>query len=255
METIRTCVKNFFYNLFKLKKLNLQFKTAFTIAEVLIALGIIGIIAEVTIPVIVVNQQKQSTTVKLEKAYTVMGQAFLNAESTMGQSQSWDPPALVWDSPSSRTWWNNYLLQNANFSAAKICTTHPSDCTITGVRYLDGAAYASGYFDCSSCGGCYLLNDGTTFVFSGVGASAGDIFVDINGKSGPNIWGKDIFYMSLNYQKGYIYFPGQGLSRATLLSDATHMCNKQATANTQKGFYCGNVIQTDGWQIKTDYPW
>ena len=49
-------------------------KSAFTLAEVLITLGIIGIVAALTLPTVIQNYQKQATVTKLKKAYSMLGQ-------------------------------------------------------------------------------------------------------------------------------------------------------------------------------------
>ena len=46
-------------------------KTAFTLAEVLITLGIIGVVAAMTIPTLMMNYQKQVWESKLKKTYSV----------------------------------------------------------------------------------------------------------------------------------------------------------------------------------------
>lgn len=48
---------------------------AFTLAEVLITLGIIGIVAVMTIPAIINNSEKQSIVSKVKEAYSIMSQA------------------------------------------------------------------------------------------------------------------------------------------------------------------------------------
>jgi prepilin-type N-terminal cleavage/methylation domain-containing protein len=50
-------------------------KKAFTLAEVLITLGIIGIVAALTMPSLIANYQKQQTVTQLQKAYSVLNQA------------------------------------------------------------------------------------------------------------------------------------------------------------------------------------
>lgn len=237
-----------------------KFKIAFTLAEVLITLGIIGLVAALTVPSLIIRQQKQVTATRLSKVFSTINQAYLNAQNEMGPSQSWSPPSAQWDLTASNTWWNTNFLPYAKFSAIKTCTSvngytpaNASECQITGITNLDGTTY-TGTFTCT-CGGCYVLNDGTTIMFSGVGNNWADIFIDINGQSGPNVQGKDIFSMDIGYTAGTIYFQGKGNSRVTLLSDANKMCNKQASASTNKGVYCGALIQMDGWKISDDYPW
>lgn len=47
-----------------------KYKKAFTLAEVLITLGIIGVVAAITIPGLITKYQKLATVVKLKKVYS-----------------------------------------------------------------------------------------------------------------------------------------------------------------------------------------
>ena len=59
--------------------------SAFTLAEVLITLGIIGIVAAMTIPTLITNHQKRQTVVKLQRAISVMNQAYRLAYDDVGR--------------------------------------------------------------------------------------------------------------------------------------------------------------------------
>lgn len=67
-----------------------EYQKAFTLAEVLITLGIIGIVAAMTLPDLVQKQQKKQTTVALKKFYS----SFQNA---INLSQVDNGPYLNWD--------------------------------------------------------------------------------------------------------------------------------------------------------------
>ena len=51
-----------------------EHKKAFTLAEVLITLGIIGVVAAITIPGLITKYQKLVTVVKLKKVYSQLNQ-------------------------------------------------------------------------------------------------------------------------------------------------------------------------------------
>lgn len=69
-----------------LMKLPLQrIKLGFTLAEVLITLGIIGVVAAMTIPTLISNHQKKQTVVKLQKAISVMNQAYKLSYDEVGE--------------------------------------------------------------------------------------------------------------------------------------------------------------------------
>ena len=55
--------------------MNKMYKQAFTLAEILITLGIIGLVAALTLPSVIANYQKKQTVVKLKKVYTTLSQA------------------------------------------------------------------------------------------------------------------------------------------------------------------------------------
>ena len=64
---------------------NAAFKIyAFTLAEVLITLGIIGVVAAMTMPSLIQNYQKKQTAVKLERFYSIMSQAVLRWQQDEG---------------------------------------------------------------------------------------------------------------------------------------------------------------------------
>ena len=64
-------------------------KFAFTLAEVLITLGIIGVVAAMTMPTLVANYQKTVTVNRLKKAYSVMSNAFVTSQDENGDMNTW----------------------------------------------------------------------------------------------------------------------------------------------------------------------
>ncbi|MDR1327933.1 MAG: type II secretion system GspH family protein, partial [Heliobacteriaceae bacterium] len=59
-------------------------KNAFTLAEVLITLGIIGIVAALTMPGLIANHKEKETVTKLRKVYSSIQQAFLKNYAEQG---------------------------------------------------------------------------------------------------------------------------------------------------------------------------
>lgn len=64
-------------------------KKAFTLAEVLITLGIIGVVAALTIPSLVQNHKNQVVENKLKKFYSEINQAIQMAELDYGEREGW----------------------------------------------------------------------------------------------------------------------------------------------------------------------
>ena len=64
-------------------------KHAFTLAEVLITLGIIGVVAAMTIPNLINKISERNTIVKLNKVYATLQQAYKYAENEYGEPSLW----------------------------------------------------------------------------------------------------------------------------------------------------------------------
>ena len=66
-----------------------KLKNGFTLAEVLITLGIIGVVAALTIPTLIGNYQKKEVAVRLQKMYNTIQNAISQAELENGPSETW----------------------------------------------------------------------------------------------------------------------------------------------------------------------
>mgnify|MGYP000358167703 FL=1 len=64
-------------------------KTAFTLAEVLITLGIIGVVAAMTMPTLIESHNRQVVETRLEKFYSTINQAIVRAEVDFGDRSDW----------------------------------------------------------------------------------------------------------------------------------------------------------------------
>ena len=65
-------------------------KAAFTLAEVLIALAIIGIVAAMTIPTLVAKYQEKVTVTRFKWVYSTLANAFTMAVAENGVPETWD---------------------------------------------------------------------------------------------------------------------------------------------------------------------
>ena len=64
-------------------------KVAFTLAEVLITLGIIGVVSAITMPTVITKYQEQKTVTQLNKVYSVMSQAWQMMQAEYGTIDTW----------------------------------------------------------------------------------------------------------------------------------------------------------------------
>lgn len=226
----------------------------FTLSEVLITLGIIGVIAALTIPLIVTNYQKKQTAVQLKQAYSLMYQAINFAILDNGPIETWN-----WYSSSVSKLFSDIYLK-PYLKVVKEYTTLPSD-------YVISCPNSS--VSCLGYGGAdktttakYILENGV-MIITGFTSSSGSrgltIITDINGFKGPNRYGRDVFMFSMDTKSGFVPY-GMGIIASNDPEDYVtptreFLLNGEARSCSKDGIYCAGVIMIDGWTIKNDYPW
>lgn len=230
-------------------------KQAFTLAEVLITLGIIGIVAAMTLPAIMANTDKTKTVSQLKKAYTNLAQAVKLSEVKNESCEYWD-----YTLPADE-FFKRYLSEFLSIGASSI-----TDLNVQ-YKYLNG----NDCFEdlCTTDSYIRALNDGTLIIVSRHQflTNGRVISVDINGLKKPNVVGKDFFSFAITPKNGVVPFgygdfgfgdiDGEGnaqffgnYDRNVLTANKTYACNK-----AKQGFWCTALIMYDGWEIKRDYPW
>lgn len=173
-------------------------KIGFTLAEVLIALGIIGTVAVMTIPTLVNKANNVELNTAWKKSYSILSQAVLQMSNDNGGSLK----GIFTDSNAMRTMFKSYL----NYIKECDSTNILGNCWPSNSRNLantDSADFGGGI------GGGLVLKDGQFLSFviypspDGTNCSyarpgfsvCGYIVVDVNGMKQPNTMGKDIFYL------------------------------------------------------------
>ncbi len=229
---------------------NNQRKMAFTLAEVLITLGIIGVVAALTMPALIGNYRKVQTVTQLKKMYSAMHQSIQMAQNEYGDIVDWD-----W-TLNSDEFFQKYL--SLNFSVLKNCAqgegcwNKDGGFQLSGYKYSDAPSFAAG-----GIASKISLSDGTYIALIKQDNNHIHIHVDVNGDKRPNTYGIDIFVMTLtlkeysdyahNIPVAGLYMFGHGLTRNDVKSTG---CDKN-----KSGFTCGELILMDSWDIRKDYPW
>lgn len=68
---------------------------AFTLAEVLITLGIIGVVCALTIPSLIQKHRERAQIVKLKKVYSILNTAFNTAIAEHGDINTWTTEEII----------------------------------------------------------------------------------------------------------------------------------------------------------------
>lgn len=171
-------------------------KAAFTLAEVLITLGIIGVVAAMTMPSLIQNYQEKATVTKLKKCYSLVSQAYVSILNDEGGSDT----LQAGDDLEMMEKFGKYLKYQKTCGRNKGCFPNVTYKSVTGNGY-------SKWEDDTTYRSRAILTDGTLIMFNKNVITENEnyiyaqIYVDINGFKGPNQLGRDFFYFYINPEK------------------------------------------------------
>ena len=241
------------YNKFSLKK------AAFTLAETLITLTIIGVIAALTIPSLISEYQKHTYVVGLKKAYSQLQNAVKMIPITQGC------PAGDYDCVGWNDWGKvtnidgqefngdlnskRFYLLSKQFKINKLCYPGSTD---EICKKIGNNTYYYGDYS-------FITNDG--MIISSGGFADYTYNIDVNGFKGPNKLGRDQFGFEITMQyaesrygipQGTVVPEGSKLYADIYNKPNTYWRNNNycTTENANKGnsyaAYCtGRVLEED----------
>lgn len=158
----------------------------FTLSEVLITLGIIGVIAAITIPTLLKNIQNMQYKIAWKKTFSAYSQAFIKMANENGGEVSSDVGWLRQNLPT-------YLFAQDPIMAGS-CNSDYSH------MRLGGSCYS----------GTLVTNDGVRILITGYGPYGQDLSFDVNGDKGPNFFGQDVFAASYTKEGRLIPYGADG---------------------------------------------
>ncbi|MCD7779878.1 MAG: type II secretion system GspH family protein [Candidatus Gastranaerophilales bacterium] len=202
-------------------------KDGFTLSEVLIALVVIGVIAAITLPVIMANYRREEASARVKKFYSMLCNASTRAKA---DGNDWG-------------YWAETGNNESEISSAETVKIFADEYLLPYLVYYKTEQSGRYYY--------IYLNDGTYFyIFKG---TCIDFNVDVNGKKKPDKEGRDIFkFLYCPDSAGSSYKTGQIIpmqpKSITTREQALSMCKST-------GGYCSTLLFMDGWQFKEDYPY
>lgn len=172
--------------------------SAFTLAEVLITLAIIGVVAAMTVPTLMQNHQRKAYTTQLHQVYTLLSQAFMQYMTDKNALNLHE--AGLTSSAEITNFMQNY------FKIVKSCTNF-TDCFYDGTyKNINGSDLNnSSYWPGSANAPCFVIANGASLCLENAKyhGTYGHITIDVNGKAGPNVAGRDLYFVSY-YKDGSI---------------------------------------------------
>ena len=205
---------------------------AFTLAEVLITLGIIGVVAAMTMPSLMQNYKRQQATARIKKFVSVINQALISAENDLGPREDWVKGEGN-NSDSAYDFLNTYI--KPYIKSADIEKRTLFGMNMATLRFVDGSQMSV------KVGACY------------------DIYYDINGEKGPNEKGKDIFVFILCKNGGCNFNSNQVRGFYCAPTGEQFPTHEQLIDNcknyrTDGGNWCTILLEQNGYEFPKDYP-
>lgn len=177
---------------------------AFTLAEVLITLGVIGVVAAITIPSITQKYKEKETVIKLKRVYSILQAAHRRAQDDYGFEYKND---VDWSTIETQQ--RGYLEKIMPYlKIANECKDNKKACYTERIKnqgnvgqYYTHLQGEEGTSYLQATNSSVLLQDGTLIAIMATGnrnTHNTRILVDINGPKKPNRYGHDTFFFQLN---------------------------------------------------------
>ncbi len=176
----------------------LKKKAAFTLAEVLITIGIIGVISAITLPVLINQYQKQTYITGLQKFYTQISQVMLSIKRQTGCE---DMACLGLSGSLNDDWVENAKkLFGANYHVLTYCYG-TSDCEYE-YFFINGNSSGKIF---TSAEFAFKTADGFIIKIAPWLTDWASLTVDINGPKKPNTMGRDIHTFRIRMSDGGVH--------------------------------------------------
>lgn len=177
------------------------YQSGFSLAEFLITLGIIGMVAAMTIPSLISNAESKEFKSAWKKSFSVISNANKSFATNSGDSIS-GLYSTNSDINGLKLLRGHEEFLNVIKKCAKPGTTTDIDSPVTdcwGAADTSNKKYKDSTTESNKVDLAYVLSDGSHLAMSYSSAgcdpdgTCGNFYVDVNGLKGPNTWGKDVY--------------------------------------------------------------
>jgi prepilin-type N-terminal cleavage/methylation domain-containing protein len=229
-------------------------KKGFTLAEVLITLGVVGVVAVLTVPGVMKNYANRMYVSQLQKVYSQIAEAAQNMMNDEHVDDFTETSAANAGKPSgcpddkTKCTYGVYAFFTNYFKTLKIdCGPNGDSSCAKGANFyrrLDNTYTTSGMYQCIQtvsgaviCGGYNSSN------------KCMSITVDVNGLAQPNVAGRDVFAMDI-HKDGSISDYGSGCAANSKGCSASSCGTGSADSINNASCGCLNNVIDAGWKME-----
>ena len=220
-------------------------KFGFTLAEVLITLGVIGVVSAMTIPVLVQNYRNHVVETRLKKFYSTFNQAIQRSITDNGEVTTWDYFSNTGNNMKAdeiKSKFNKYLRPYMNIIDEKMFEDSEGRSFI--VYYLpDGSAFA------------YNSNHIRDVFFFPKNVDKIIVSSNLNSIRGNSCWVFVFMPLQNNVYWKYHYNKGLEPNLYDWDGNESSLYEGEKDLNCKDtGVYCTAIIQHNGWKVPKNYP-
>lgn len=236
-------------------------KKAFTLAEIIITVGIIGIIAAITISTLMNNFKKNEYASALKNSFAQFNQVLAIMAQEHGCVDDLKCTGLFANGVSNDTMGKEFvkyfkILKDCGVTTNQKCWADKMnnfyDGTSTSILYInaynhykfvtiDGVSYAINNY------GKNCEQDWGNAAVPYMQGTCAELIIDVNGAKGPNYRGRDAFWFYITNKKGARLYPtgGRGDNISGWWKNANPV--RCSASGAKNGYYCSGRLIEEGW--------
>ena len=219
-------------------------KLGFTLSEVLVTLGIVGVVAVLTIPAVMKNYKNRLYVSQLKKTYSQITTATSEIIADEHAQSFYETTGGVKDSctnpDSDECKGSPYFLTNYFKTIKRDCLSGDGSCMASAYHSTKGKSVT----EINNSPYCIqTVNGAAICMYYDTTSNTSKLIVDVNGTSEPNITGRDVYVMQIL---------GDGTVKD--ISNNEDDCNAPKSdspiVDLAKG--CLTKVMNAGWKIEDD---